>query len=299
MNKKVSGNLGYLLHISFFFLSLCFLLIGAMASKASELAFEKMTRDAGTQQIINSGELRLAIIKRENPPFYYSDPNGVDGTGGLEVELGKKIAKELGVKLRIIRKTDVFNELVKLVARGEADIAMSKLSISLPRASFVEYAQPYINFRKAILINRLKFAELKNATKDSIYEFFNRKDVAIGVIANSSYETFAKQLFPNGKVIGFDSWDSAVEAVAKGEVSGIFRDEFEISRTLRNIPDGAIKFMSVILKEQEDPIAMVLPWNKLHFKNWINHFLNSKSIAYENTDILEMLENYDKEHNKA
>lgn len=299
MNNKVTGKINILNHALIIFLGMFYLSVTPFGAKASESLFRSKTQDAGTQKIIDSGELRLAIIKRENPPFYYSDPDGVDGTGGLEVDLGKKIAEELGVKLRIIRKTDVFNELVKSVARGEADMAMSKLSISLPRAAFVEYSNPYINFRKAILVNRLKFAELKKHPNDSISDFFNRKDVSIGVIANSSYETFAKQLFPDGKVVGYGSWGEAFNALDKGEVAGIFRDEFEVSRTLRGIPNGSIKFMSVVLKGQKDPIAMVLPWDKLHFKHWINHLLDSKSIAYGNKDILKMLEEYNEKNKKS
>ncbi len=296
MNNKVTGNFNT--YNLFRLLFAVFLLTCSAFSNASDVLFKAKTRDAGTQKIIDSGVLRLAIIDRENPPFYYSDSNGVDGTSGLGVELGKKIAEELGVKLKIVRKTSVFNDLVRSVAKGEADIAMSKLSISLPRASYVEYSQPYINFRKAILVNRLKFAEQKKNPDDSIQDFFNRKEVSIGVIANSSYETFAKQLFPGGKVVGYKSWDEAFNALDKGEVSGIFRDEFEVSRTLRGIPNGSIKFMAVVLKEQKDPIAMVLPWDKLHFKHWINHFMNSKSISFNNKDILEMLEVYNNKHNK-
>lgn len=299
MNNKVTGKINILNHALIIFLGVFCLSVTPFGAKASESLFRSKTQDAGTQKIIDSGELRLAIIKRENPPFYYSDPDGVDGTGGLEVDLGKKIAEELGVKLRIVRKTDVFNELVKSVARGEADMAMSKLSISLPRAAFVEYSNPYINFRKAILVNRLKFAELKKRSNDSVSDFFNRKDVSIGVIANSSYETFARQLFPDGQVVGYGSWEEAFNALDKGEVAGIFRDEFEVSRTLRGIPNGSIKFMSVVLKGQKDPIAMVLPWNKLHFKHWINHLLESKSIAYGNKDILKMLEEYNEKNKKS
>lgn len=296
MNNKVTGELT--MYKIFGSLSLIIFLTFSPFSNATDALFKSKTQNAGTQKIINSGELRLAINNRENPPFYYSDPKGVDGTSGLGVELGKKIAKELGIKLRIIRKTSVFNELVQSVAKGEADVAMSKLSISLPRAAYIEYSKPYINFRQAILVNRLRFAEKKIKPNDSIYDFFNRKEVSLGVISNSSYETFAKQLFPNGSIRGYKSWDDAFNALDKGEVSGIFRDEFEVSRTLRGIPNGSIKFMSVVIKGQKDPIAMVLPWDKLHFKHWINHFIDSKEISYNSNDVLEMLETYNK-NNKA
>jgi len=78
---------------------------------------------------------------------------------GCDIFLANKIARELGVKLELDRSAEDFDSVCTLVASGQADIAISKLSITLYRAQYVRFTNPYSVLQTGILVNRV-FASL-------------------------------------------------------------------------------------------------------------------------------------------
>ncbi len=84
-------------------------------------------------KIISKKEIVIAMTATDQFPFYYLDKSG--NLQGFDVDIAKKMAKELGVKKIVInREAQSFNEVVTLVAEGKADLAISKLSRTLARA---------------------------------------------------------------------------------------------------------------------------------------------------------------------
>src|SRR5439155_17481700 len=87
-------------------------------------------------RIVARGELIVAMLGVDTPPFFY-EKNGE--LVGVEVDLAKAIAKELGVQVRFNRTAKSFNGVVDIVARGEADMALSKLSRTLARTQVISF----------------------------------------------------------------------------------------------------------------------------------------------------------------
>ena len=52
-----------------------------------------------------------------------------------------------------------FNAVVDIIARGEADMAISKLSRTLARTQVISFSQPYLTLNHALILNRVKFAQ--------------------------------------------------------------------------------------------------------------------------------------------
>jgi polar amino acid transport system substrate-binding protein len=109
------------------------------------------------QAILDRGELIVAMTAGDQPPFYYVQADGQ--LAGLDADLARDIASRLGVKVRFHRGPTSFNAVVELVARGGADVGISKLSRTLARAQMVRFTKPYVTFRHAILLHRLKLAQ--------------------------------------------------------------------------------------------------------------------------------------------
>ncbi len=107
-------------------------------------------------RIVMRGELVVAMLGVDTPPFFYEKKGELVG---LEVDLAKSIAKELGVNVRFNRNAKSFNGVVDIIARGEADIALSKLSRTLARTQVISFSQPYLTLNHALLLNRVKFAQ--------------------------------------------------------------------------------------------------------------------------------------------
>lgn len=204
--------------------------------------------------ILERGVLRVAMHAIDNPPFYMKNDKGE--MEGIDVDLAYGIGKLLGVPIKFIRTAPSYDAVVEQVAKGEADIAISKLSITGSRSQLVFYSKPYFNMRKALLMNRVWGEKL--GKRKPLEEALATPGAIIGMIDNSSYEAFAVRLFPQTKLEPNDSWAVLMSQVIKGEVAAIFRDEFEVWRSLFNQKDGSIFLMSVVLTNEMDPLAIAV-----------------------------------------
>ena len=224
------------------------------------------------EEIISRGELRVAITEVDQPPFYFMDKNGK--LSGYDIDLATKMAEELGVKLVITREAPTFNDLIPLISSGKADLAISKLSRTLTRSKFVKFSTPYMTFRQGILFNRLQLAKV--ASEDSVNQFVRNYTGTIGVIAKSSYANYAKENFPKATTTEYPSWNAAVDALTRGEVLSVYRDELEIKRVLASIPNSALLFKPIYFRDLTDPIAIAVKSSNTQLLYWVNIFLESQ-----------------------
>lgn len=224
------------------------------------------------EEIISRGELRVAITEVDQPPFYFMDKDGK--LSGYDIDLATKMAEELGVKLVITREAPTFNDLIPLISSGKADLAISKLSRTLTRSKFVKFSTPYMTFRQGILFNRLQLAKV--ASEDSVNQFVRNYTGTIGVIAKSSYANYAKENFPKATATEYPSWNAAVDALTRGEVLSVYRDELEIKRVLASIPNSALLFKPIYFRDLTDPIAIAVKSSNTQLLYWVNIFLESQ-----------------------
>jgi len=82
---------------------------------------------------------KLVVLTRNAATTYFE---GADGPNGLEYDLVKGFAKELGVGLEIIVADNVSEVLGKL-AEGRADLAAAGLTITAPRKLWARFSTPY------------------------------------------------------------------------------------------------------------------------------------------------------------
>jgi ABC-type amino acid transport substrate-binding protein len=238
------------------------------------------------QRIKTRGILIVALHSVDQPPFFFI--NKKNELTGLDIEISKGIADGLGVKLEFNRKAKSFNDLIDIVDKGEADIAVSKLSRTLSRAQIIGFSTPYITFRQALLLNRLELAK-KAPSNEDIVPFIKDFTGKIGVIANSSYVNYAKKNFPRATVVEFPTWDDIVQAVFKGEILAGYRDEMEIKKIIKGRSDASLKVKSVIIKDMTDPISIAVSRKDTQLLNWINLHLENLNL---NLDAEKLLNKY-------
>jgi len=70
-------------------------------------------------QILQRGELVVAMLGVDTPPFFQMKGEQLSG---IDVTLAEQMAAELKVPLRVNRSGRSFNEVVEIVARGDADL---------------------------------------------------------------------------------------------------------------------------------------------------------------------------------
>jgi len=223
-------------------------------------------------RIVGRGELVVAMLGVDTPPFFYEKKGELMG---LEVDLAKAIAKELGVNVRFNRTPKTFNAVVDTIARGEADIAISKLSRTLARAQVISFSQPYLSLNHALILNRVKFAQFARdrALPDVIRGFGG----SVGVIAKSSFADYAKRNFPNAKVVEYPGWGDVLKALDKGDVIGAYRDEFEVKRILKSDPTASLVLRTVTFKDLEDTLGIAVGIGDPVLLAFVNEFLAQRS----------------------
>ncbi|MBX3585769.1 MAG: amino acid ABC transporter substrate-binding protein [Ramlibacter sp.] len=236
-------------------------------------------------RIVTRGELVVAMLGANTPPFFY-EKNGE--WVGLEVDLAKLIAEELGVKVRFNREAKTFNAVVDIIARGEADIAVSKLSRTLARAQVISFSQPYLTLNHALILNRVKFAQF--ARDRALPQVIRGFTGSIGVIAKSSFSYYAKRNFPNAKVMEYPSWDDVLKALERGDVIGAYRDEFEVKRLLKIDPTASLVLRTVTFKDLEDTLGIAVGIHDQVLLAFINEFLVQRTDKLNINKVLAAVE---------
>ncbi len=220
-------------------------------------------------RIVNRGELIVAMLGVDTPPFFYVK-NGE--LVGLDVSLAQAIAKELKVNVRFDRSARTFNEVVDVVARQEADLAISKISRTLARAQMINFTDPYLRLHHAFILNRVKFAELaRNRPLPVVIRAFKG---SIGVIADSSFSGYATKNFPLSELREFASWNDVLQALHKGEIMAAYRDEFEVKRILKNDPTASLTLRTVTFKDLEDTLSIAVSIENPTLLAYVNQFLS-------------------------
>lgn len=242
-------------------------------------------RDMAT--IKASGKLIVAIPDQRNPPFFFEDHGELKG---LDIDLSKSIAQALGVRVEFNRDGKSFNDAVNLVAADKADISAAKISRTLARSQTVLFSAPYITLPHAMLVNRLRFAQI--AGSKSMAEVMQHYTDTIGVIADSSFVGFAKTNFPQAKIVEFSTWDEVVNAVAKGTVTTAYRDAFEVKRIFKVRPDLVLTVRSVIIEDIKDTIGIAVNDKNYLLLNFLNLFLEQKNVKYTSEQILTQYSNF-------
>ena len=233
------------------------------------------------RRILDRGELIVALPKTDSPPFFYEREGRL---GGADVALAEELARELRVGLRFSRQAQSFNEVVAVVARGEADVAISKLSRTLARAQQVRFSRPYLELRHALALNRVRFADMaRGAEASAVVRSFAG---SIGVIASSSYVDYARKHFPKARVVEYPDWSKVVHALEQGEIDGAYRDELEVGRLFKTDPKRSLSLRAITFVDTRDSLAMAVHRDAHQLLALIDIFLEQRRSALRVDDLI-------------
>ena len=237
-------------------------------------------------RIVGRGEMIVAMLGVDTPPFFY-EKNGE--LVGLEVDLAKAMAKELGVNVRFNRNAKSFNGVVDIIARGEADIAISKLSRTLARTQVIAFTDPYLTLNHALILNRVAFAQF--ARERPLPDVIRRFTGTIGVINRSSFQDYANRYFPKATIKTYPGWPDVLKALEKGEVMAAYRDEFEVKRILKSDATLSLTLRTVTLKDLQDTLGIAVSINDRTLLAFANEYLAQRGDKLTTAKVLAALEN--------
>ena len=228
--------------------------------------------------------LIVSMTKKDVPPFFSGD---ADNIRGLDVEIARRIGVLLGVPVEFRRDAESFAEVVEQVRDGRADLAVSKLSITGPRLLTVQFSEPYIKLKQAMIINRLWLSQ--NSQGKEVYEVLRGFNGKISFIRNSSYDTFARANFPRAIYTPEDSWDTIIKNVTNGQIAAAYRDEFEVKKISFEKPEAAITTKTVTISDSIDNIAVAVNNNSIQLLSVVNYVIRNE---YSNIDTKKLMDRY-------
>jgi polar amino acid transport system substrate-binding protein len=237
-------------------------------------------------RIASRGELVVAMLGIDQPPFFEVQDGRLTG---FDVDLANEIAQKLGVKVRFNREAKTFDDVVNLLASGQADIAISKLSRTLPRAELISFSSPYVTLHRALLINRVKFAQLAHGRL--VPDVIRAYDGTIGVVANSSYSDYVLANFPHAKVLSYPTWNALLSALNVGDVTAAYRDEFEVKHVLKTDPTASLRLRVITLEDLNDTIALGVNVSAPELLAFVNQFLVERSTKLDANTLLQATNN--------
>lgn len=242
----------------------------------------------------------MAMLQTDIPPFIQADSPetpctenhlsiqaGPEKLCGFDVESAVAIARALDVDLEFDRSATTFNGVVDLVYEHKADLAISKLSRTLPRGVKVLYTDPYIIMRQGLLMSRVQLVQ--QSKNRNPLEVIRGLSGDVGVIQGSSYAKWLPERFPNATLKEYPQWDDAIAALIDGDLVGAYRDELEVKRIVKTRPNVALELQTVALTDTRDALAMITAQDSPHLLAFLNQYISDQEI-YLNVD--ELLDKY-------
>jgi ABC-type amino acid transport substrate-binding protein len=242
-------------------------------------------------RIIIRGELVVAILKNNTPPFV-DEKNG--RLVGVDIDIVERVGRELKVPVRYDRSSNTYDEVTELVAAGKADLGVSKLARTLKRAQSVLFSTPYMNLEHALLMNRLGFAEM--AEKKTVAAAVKTFDGKIGVLAGSAWVEFAKRNFPKAVVVPYPTWPEAVNAAKTGQVVAAYRDAVEVRKIMLTDPTLAITLRTVTFNDLHSLLCVMVGSRDTVLLSFVNEIVAGQTVKLTSSELINKMKAEQHEH---
>ena len=224
-------------------------------------------------RIVQRGELVVSMLAVDNPPFF-SVKNGE--LVGTDIDIAQQVGRELGVTVRYDRSPKTYDGVAEMVAAGQADLGISRLARTLKRAQSLHFSNPYLRLPHALLINRVRFAEL--AGDRPLQQVVRDYTGSLGVLGASSWEEFGRRNFPKAKLTSYPNWVDAVEAVKKGEVVAVYRGELEVMQLFKDDPSLALTLRSVTFSDLESLLSVIVGIHDPTLLSFVNELIAQRPV---------------------
>lgn len=175
------------------------------------------TQSSGTartlDQIKESGKIVIGVFS-DKKPFGYVDENG--DYQGYDVYYGNRIAKDLGVEVEYVPVEAASR--VEYLVTAKVDIILANFTVTKERAEQVDFALPYM--KVALGIVSPDNALITDASQ------LNGKTLIVS--KGTTAETYFTENYPDVKLLKFDQYSEAYNALLDGRGDALSTDNTEV-----------------------------------------------------------------------
>lgn len=237
-------------------LTLSIVVVGCTSTESGQSQSAKST----IELVKEKGELVVGTAPGYFP-FEMVDKEG--NIVGFDVEVAEKIAKELGVKLKIERFS--FDGLIPALQTGKVDMVIAGMTIRGDRALSVSFSDPYYVTGQVLMVSN------KNQGVKS-WQDLDVKGKTIGVSLGTTGALLAKQLFKNAEVKDFDTFPDACLAASTGKIDAVVYDEPGIRVYVARHPESVYGVWDLLSTEN---LGIAVKKDDFSTIQWLRSFLQS------------------------
>ena len=246
-------------------------LLAGVMTLLGALPFHALAGDT-LERVVDFEVLKVGMSGNQ-PPMTMTTREG--GLMGFDVDLAQALALAMNVKLEI--KTIPFGELIAALENDEIDMVMSNVSITPARTELVSFVGPYMMSGMSILTKSEVLGTITSA------EEFNRSDLKLLALKNSTHANFIKKVAPDATLIEFGSYDEGVAMLIEGKADAMVADMTQCILAVMRYPDSGLTTLEKPLTVE--PIGIAINKDDLQFFNLVDNYLT----AYEKTGVLNQL----------
>jgi polar amino acid transport system substrate-binding protein len=247
------------------------ILLAGVIAILSALPFQAVAGDT-LQRVVDFQVLRVGMSGNQ-PPMTMTTREG--GLMGFDVDLAQALAMAMQVKLEI--KTIPFGELMKALEEEKIDMVISNMSITPERTQSVSFVGPYMMSGMSILTRDSVLTKITSA------EEFNRENLKLLALSNSTHANFIKTVAPDATLIEFGSYDEGVALLVDGKADAMVADMTQCLIAVMRFPDAGLITLEKPLTVE--PVGIAVSKDDPQFLNLVDNFLT----AYEKTGVLNQL----------
>lgn len=204
--------------------------------------------EAGTgllAKIKESGKLVVGTASGY-PPYEFVDITSADqAVIGVDMELAKAIAEELGVELEIQDMT--FSSLLAAIPAGKIDIAIAGVAPTEERKETMDFSDSYLFADQVVIINKEDADKFK--TLDDL------KGVPLAAEKSTTQERIVQEMLPDNALTSLDHVPDCILELKNGKVSGVVVESIVGEQYL--LADDTLQFADANFGRQKES-AIVL-----------------------------------------
>jgi len=185
------------------------------------------------------GKLVMAT-NAEFPPYEYHDG---DAIVGIDAEIAKAIADELGMELEI--EDIAFDSIIPEIVSGKADMGLAGMTVTEDRMQSVDFSDTYAKASQKIIVTE----DSEIASPDDL------KGVIVGVQLGTTGDIYVSDLEADGTTVErYSKGFEAVQALSQGKIDAVVIDG-EPAKTFVAETEG-LKILDESFTDEEYAIAV-------------------------------------------
>ena len=204
---------------------------------AAEKTEETSAEAAGTEA---AGGVLVMATNAEFPPYEYHDGGEIVG---IDAEIAKAIADELGMELEI--EDIAFDSIIPEITSGKADMGLAGMTVTEDRKQSVDFTDTYAKASQKIIVKE----DSAIASPDDL------TGVIVGVQQGTTGDIYVSDLEADGTTVErYNKGFEAVQALSQGKIDAVVIDG-EPAKTFVSETEG-LKILDEAFTVEEYAIAV-------------------------------------------